>query len=150
MMSPDEKESSAILNLKQLLKRPTFHMHTRPDEIIVYQFDNLSREVLIQWVDFLRSIEDKLRPSQRILYDFRGAGPPSRFMIDRLPTIMAEMKIPQDTLSAFLVSDDLNGRFTRNALDRLPANIGKTKSFLNLAPALRWLADGIESEDKPE
>lgn len=147
MISPDEKESSAILNLKELLKRPTFHTHTRPDGIIVYQFDNLSREVLIQWVDFLRSVEDKLQQSQRILYDFRGAGPPSRFMIDRMPAIMAEMKIPEDTWSAFLVSDDLNGRFTRNALDRLPASIGKTRSFLNLAPALRWLT-GEDADDK--
>lgn len=150
MMNPNEKESSAILNLKELLKRPTFHMHTRPDGIIVYQFDNLSREVLIQWVDFLRTIEDKLKPSQRILYDFRGAGPPSRFMIDRLPAIMGEMNIPEDTWSAFLVSDDLNGRFTRNALDRLPFNIGKTKSFLNLAPAVRWLLGDHNTENSAE
>ncbi|NDJ85336.1 MAG: hypothetical protein GYB66_05585 [Chloroflexi bacterium] len=144
---PDE-ETTVIRNLKASLKRATFHEEIYPGHILLYRFDNLSREVLIQWVDYIRGKTDSLESPVRILYDFRNSGPPSRFLIDRLPAIMGELQFPENTRSAFLVDDDINGRFTRNALVSMPANIGKTQSFLNVTPALKWLKqeDVMEAE----
>jgi hypothetical protein len=139
------EDSVGISSLKEALKRSTFHVEFRPDRIIVYQFDNLSREVLIQWVEYIRTNNDAMKPPVRILYDFRESGPPSRFLMDRLPDILADLEIADDIRSAFLVDDSLTGHFTRNALTRLPDNIGPTKSFLNLTPALKWLKEGLES-----
>lgn len=142
------EDSTVISSLKEALKRSTFHVELRPDKIIVYQFDNLSREVLIQWVEYIRTHNESMKPPVRILYDFRESGPPSRFLMDRLPDILADFDIAEDIRSAFLVDDSLTGHFTRNALAKLPENIGPTKSFLNLTPALKWLKEGLERTDQ--
>jgi hypothetical protein len=144
------EDSVVISSLKEALKRSTFHVEMRPDKIIVYQFDNLSREVLIQWVEYIRTHNDTMKPPVRILYDFRESGPPSRFLMDRLPDIMADLEIAEDIRSAFLVDDSLTGHFTRNALAKLPNNIGPTRSFLNLTPALKWLNEGLEGVDEDD
>ena len=67
--------------------------------------------------------------------------------MDRLPDILADFDIANDIRSAFLVDDSLTGHFTRNALAKLPENIGPTKSFLNLTPALKWLKEGLDESD---
>lgn len=134
-----EEDSAMIRDLKESLKRATFHVEVRPDRIIVYRFDNLSRAVLIQWVDYVRTKQENMEPPVRVLFDLRGSGPPSRFMADRLPHILKDFVILEDTRSAFLVDDDLNGRFTRTALDNMPDTIGETQIFLNLSPAIKWL-----------
>ncbi len=139
-------DSPFITELKSSLKRATFHEERRPDGIIVYCFDNLSRQVLIQWIDWIRAAQGKLKSPLRILYDFRGSGPPSRFVTDRLPGLMAELEIPEDTRSAFLVDDNLNGRFTRRALEALPANVGQMQSFVNLSPAIKWLQEEVDHD----
>jgi hypothetical protein len=137
-------EELSIATLKAALKKPTFHIQVRPDRIIVTTFDNLSREVLIQWVDYIRAQDGKMKPPVRILFDFRGAGAPSRFVTDRLPGIMGELHLPDDTRAAFLFDDGTVARFTLRALGRLPNTIGKTRDFLNLAPAIKWLREGVE------
>ncbi len=144
------EDSVVISSLKEALKRSTFHVEMLPDKIVVYRFDNLSREVLIQWVEYIRTHNEAMKPPVRILYDFRESGPPSRFLMDRLPDILADLEIADDIRSAFLVDDSLTGHFTRNALSKLPENIGPTKSFLNLAPALKWLKEGLEDVDDDE
>lgn len=143
MMSPEE-DSSTISNLKAALRKATFHYEMRADNVIVYRFDNLSREVFIQWVDHFRSFQSKWTPPLRILYDFRGSGPPSRFMTDRLPGIMSELALPEDTRSAFAVDDNLNGHFTRQALAAIPKEVGETRSFVNINPAIQWLKEEVK------
>ncbi len=83
MNTNTEEESAMIRDLKASLKRATFHVNIREDQIIVYHFDNLSRAVLIQWVDYVRHNQEKMKPPVRVLFDLRGSGPPSRFMADR-------------------------------------------------------------------
>ena len=144
------EDSVVISSLKEALKRSTFHVEMLPDKIVVYRFDNLSREVLIQWVEYIRTHNEAMQPPVRILYDFRESGPPSRFLMDRLPDILSDLEIADDIRSAFLVDDSLTGHFTRNALTKLPENIGPTKSFLNLAPALKWLKEGLEDVSDDE
>ncbi|MBI5929433.1 MAG: hypothetical protein HY862_09000 [Chloroflexi bacterium] len=144
--SPDltRTEELSIAHLKAALKKPTFHVQVRRDRIIVTTFDNLSREVLIQWVDYIRSQDGKMKPPLRILFDFRGAGAPSRFISDRLPNILAELHLPEDTRCGFLFDDGTIARFTRRALMLVPQSIGITKDFLNLGPAIKWLREGVE------
>ncbi|MBZ0317106.1 MAG: hypothetical protein K8L91_11860 [Anaerolineae bacterium] len=144
--SPDltRTEELSIAHLKAALKKPTFHVNVRRDRIVVTTFDNLSREVLIQWVDYVRAQDGKMRAPVRILFDFRGAGAPSRFVFDRLPGILAELHLPDDTRCGFLFDDGTIARFTRRALTQLPSNIGVTRDFLNLGPAIKWLREGVE------
>ena len=139
-----QTEEFSIASLKASLKKPTFHVTVRPDRIVVISFDNLSREVLVQWVDYIRARDGKMRSPLRLLYDFRRAGPPSRFVFDRLPAILGELTTPEDTRVAFLLDDDSMARFTRKALEILPIKPELTKEFVNLAPAIRWLREGLE------
>lgn len=145
MMSPEE-DTGKIRDLNASLKKATFHHEVR-DGIFMYRFDNLNREVFIQWVEHFRAFQDKFPHALRILYDYRGSGPPSRFLSDRVPAIMAEFDIPDDTRLAFVVDDNLNGRFTRAALAKLPKSMGETRSFVNINPALQWLREGLETAD---
>jgi hypothetical protein len=145
LTSPEE-DTNTFKDLKASLKKATFHVEARPDRIIVYRFDNLSREVFIQWVDYARSKDGKLTPPVRMLFDFRGSGPPSRFLKDRLPAILNDLTIPADTRSAFVVDDNLNGYFTRTALESLPDTIGETRSFVNMSPAIQWLQEGLDAQ----
>lgn len=150
---PGDQTIAEIVDLKQRLKKPTFHMTERPDGIIVFAFDNLTREVLVPWADFIQAQQDKWQEPLRIMYDFRGAGAPSRFMIDRVPKILEKLEYPEDIRTAFLFDDGLMARFTRNALQALPDKVGIRREFMNLDPAVNWLLEGVnitEEDDENE
>lgn len=125
---------------KEQLKRATFHVHEIEDNVLMFQFDRLTREVLIPFADTFKQRVTKQKPPIRLLFDFRDAGAPSRYMADRLPKIFSEAELPKDARVAFVMDDVTITRFIRQALQNLTTE-GECAEFLNIDPALNWLAD---------
>lgn len=129
----------SLQEMREKLKKPSFHIEKRPDEIIVFRFDNLTRAVLVQWVDYMNAYCETWTSPLRLLYDFRGSGAPSRFFIDRVPKVFETLVFPEDVRHACLFDDGLMAHFTRSALQKIPNTVGKMEEFMNLDPAIRWL-----------
>ena len=133
-------KKTSLSEQKQQLHRSTFHVHNVDNGVIVFQFEALSREVLIPFIDYVRAM--KIKSPVRIMFDFRGAGAPSRYIIDRLPQVLGEIKFPEDTRIGFVNDDMMTTRFVRKMLDDLPEGVGELREFINYDPAMHWLEDG--------
>lgn len=135
------KKDSPLNQVKENLKRTTFHTETLDNNIVSFRFDALTREVLIPWVDMLQSNHSKWIDPIRLILDFRGAGAPSRYMIDRVPKALESLLMPPSTKIACLIDDNREAQFLHNAIEKWPTSIGKVEKFLNIDPALHWLID---------
>lgn len=134
-------EKTSLSEQKRQLHRSTFHVHNSKNGVVVFQFETLSREVLIPFMDYIRSM--KIKSPARIMFDFRGAGAPSRYIIDRLPQVLSEIKFPEDTRIGFVNDDMMTARFIGKMLDDLPEGMAEFGEFINYDPAMNWLGDGV-------
>lgn len=85
----------------------------------------------------------KITAPVRIMFDFRGAGAPSRYITDRLPQVLAEIEFPAKTRIGFVNDDMMTARFTRKLLDDLPEDKVEFGEFINYDPAMKWLEGGV-------
>lgn len=143
------KDSRSLQEHKADLHRETFHVQQIDDRITAYQFERLSREVLIQWGDLVRVERDNFPEPIRILFDFRGAGAPSRYMVDRMPRIFEDLNFPDNTRIAVVMDDDRTARFVHNAVAQWP-DMGQVEEFINIDPAIQWLTDELPKESQDE
>ncbi len=133
------KDSEKLAQTKADLHRQTVHISQFDDGVIVFQFEALTREIFIPFGDYLRVQHTKWEAPVRLVLDFRGAGAPSRFMIDRAPRIFDEISLPEDTRIACLVDDSSLGHLIHLSLENWREYIPQMDEFLNFDPALNWL-----------
>jgi hypothetical protein len=136
-----KKNKTSLSEQKRQLHRSTFHVHVIEEGVTVFQFESLTRQVLIPFMDHILSM--KMRSPARIMFDFRSAGPPSRYMLDRLPQVLDEIKFPEDTRIGFVNDDMMTARFIRKMLDDLPKDMCEFGEFINYDPAMDWLKKSV-------
>ena len=134
-----KEDSPKLAQTKADLRRQTVHISTLEQGILLFQFEALTREIFIPFGDYLRTEHPKWTAPVRLIFDFRDAGVPSRFMIDRAPRIFIDIDLPEDTRIACLVDDNSLGHLIHRALESWRKSIPQINSFLNFDPALDWL-----------
>lgn len=135
------EDSEKLAQTKANLHRQTFHISETDDGVIVFRFEALTREIFIPFGDYLRATHEKWGAPVRLVFDFRGSGAPSRFMIDRAPRIFDELSLPEDTRVACLVDDSSLGHLIHLSLENWRSYIPHMDEFLNFDPALNWLLE---------
>lgn len=149
--SQEKEDSPRLKRQKKQLHRETFHLKTVEGGITLFRFERLSREVLIQWGDLVRVQKQDFPQPVRLLFDFRGAGAPSRYMADRMPRVLEDLALPENTRVAYLIDDSRLAQFIHNAVANWPFAETQIQSFINYDPALNWLAeDGTSPPDDAE
>jgi hypothetical protein len=138
MMMTEEKESPKLSQVKQTLKRASFHAKKNEHGIWVIRFEALSRGILIQFVDYIGAKQKEFGSPLRLMLDFRGAGAPSRYMVERVPAAMSEL-LPPDSRIAYITDGNLESRFVHNAMQTW--QVGEIEEFVNYDPAMRWLLE---------
>jgi hypothetical protein len=113
----------------------------RPDGIIYTRFEDLSRRSIEAWMAMVRATDGKLRPPVRLLYDFRDAGAPSRFLLDSIGPFVEGLQIPPATRHAYLFRPGPYSRFATSIVRRMPAKVGVVKVFYEERQARNWLLD---------
>ena len=134
-----KEDSAKLAQTKANLHRQTVHISQIQDGVILFQFEALTREIFIPFGDYLRVQHEKWQPPVRLIFDFRSAGIPSRFMIDRAPRLFTEISLPADTRIACLVDDSTTGHLIHLALEKWREIIPQIDEFLNFDPAIVWL-----------
>lgn len=119
----------------------TIHITRLQEGVVVIQFDDFSRSVVEQWAAFIKASDGKLSSPHRVLYDFRKAGPPSPYALQRVGPVMQSIHIPDDTKSAHLYKSALDTQFTKSIIRMMPNYVGKVRAFDDYQRALQWLRD---------
>lgn len=136
-----KEDSAKLAQTKANLHRQTVHISQIQDGVILFRFEALTREIFIPFGDYLRIEHEKWQAPVRLIFDFRGAGVPSRFMIDRAPRVFTEISLPDDTRIACLVDDSSLSRLIHLALEKWREIVPQIDEFLNFDPALAWLLE---------
>lgn len=135
------EDSPKLAETKANLHRPTVQISQLENDIILFQFEALTREIFIPFGDYLRTEHQNWETPIRLIFDFRGAGVPSRFMIDRAPRIFTEINLANDTRIACLVDDNSIGHLIHRALEKWRESVPQISSFLNFDPAIEWMLE---------
>jgi hypothetical protein len=118
-----------------------FTITLRPDGIIVTRLHNFRRSTIEAWMGYVRARDGKMHSPLRMLFDFRDAELPSKFLLDIIGPFFAELTIPEDTRNAYLFPVGPYQTFGRSLMQRLPPKVGELKEFISLEDAVAWLLE---------
>src|SRR5690606_7440951 len=119
---------------EQLIK-----IYGREDGILVFQFTNLGRTAMEQFLDYLKNYDQPMPPVLRILFDLRACGYPSNFSIELHSTVFTLQKFPTDMKAAYLIPTTVNAMIYESFRRRVPSRIAKTRIFTQEELAIGWL-----------
>lgn len=121
-----------------------FDIFVRDDRIIQVTLYSFARRAVQNWMDYVKEHDGKLRPPVRMLYDFREAGLPSRYLLDTINPFMKTLTIPANTRNAYLFPAEY-ARFSMSFIRRMPPEAGLFRVFNDEKAAVDWLLS--EEED---
>ncbi len=121
-----------------------FEVFVRDDRIIQTNLHSFARRYVENWMAYVKSHDGKLKPPVRMLYDFREAGLPSRYVLEIIGPFMKTLIIPEDTRSAYIFPS-AQARFSMSFMRRLPPEAGAVRVFNDEESAVEWLL--AEKED---
>lgn len=109
--------------------------------IVIISFDSFEEHVVDQWAEFITSSSRYLGSQHRVLYDFRAAGAPSQYALERVGPVLASIVIPPDTRTAHLYQSERDMRYTQLIRRQMPSKVGAVRAFFRLEQALEWLLE---------
>lgn len=111
-----------------------------PHGIIAYTLSDFSRKTIEAWGNYVLSNKDNLPDRIRVLYDLRQCGMATNFVLEYQDRILAQVNLPDDTRSAYLVgSDHFQQLWTRHIQRGVKSDLAKLKTFTNYEAAVAWL-----------
>lgn len=125
---------------KIIVAQEGFSVALRPDNIIVVTLEDMRRQTIELWMNYVRTHDGKMRAPVRLLYDLRKSGPPSRFLLDVIGPFMSELTIPADTRNAYVYERGPYASFSDSFVRRMPAKAGDVRTFTDFEQAVKWLS----------
>ena len=125
------------------MSKQGFDVFVRDDRIIQITLHSFARRIVQDWMDYVKVHDGKLKPPVRMLYDFRKAGLPSRYLLDTINPFMKTLTIPEDTRNAYLFPTEY-ARFSMSFIRRMPLEVGACRVFTDEAIAVEWLLNETE------
>lgn len=127
MMTTDEKKLFEVIFMKD-------------QGIVRFVFSSFTRQTIDQWAEYVYERNGKLRSPMRSLYDFTHVlGLPTPYLNQTTTKVMNEIQIPDDTRTAYLVTNALQLTYYRLLKRRMPKRVGLVEIFLTEADAIAWL-----------
>lgn len=116
-----------------------FTVDLLPERIIYFKFADFKRNTVDSWAAYVKTRDGKLVAPVRSIYDLRGAGYPTPYMLDVSVRLMEVLQIPADTRSAYMVEDRMHMAFGMVLARRMPKRAGLVRIFIHQEEAKRWL-----------
>jgi hypothetical protein len=107
--------------------------------IVIITFDSFAQEVVDQWAAFITNSSKHLGEQHRILYDFRTAGIPSPYALERVGPVLAQVSVPKDTRTAHVYRTPADMHYTDQIIELMPKQVGEVRAFCRFDEALGWL-----------
>jgi hypothetical protein len=121
----------------------TFKVELVDSWLVRFTFFNLSRRAVDAWAVYVRERDGQATAALRVLYDLRQAGFPTPYATQLSLQVMAELRVPAGTRTAYLVSNRIQLAYYQLLARRMPPAVGEVKVFMEEAAVLKWLrADG--------
>jgi len=116
-----------------------FKVELLPERIILFDFFDFKRETVDKWAEHVKAQDGKMLAPLRVMYNFRGAGYPTPYLLKVSVVMMETLQIPEDTRTAYMVQDRSHVAFGMVVARKMPRRAGLVRVFINQDEAKAWL-----------
>lgn len=143
----DQKKTTQDKSAPQ--KQRLLDVSVRPDGIVVFKFQKLSRTAMEQYNAYVHKFNGQYPDPLRMIYDFRGAGLPGLAFLQKHTDLIKDLQIPERTRWAYIVDRQIHKQFVRSMVNRLPDFGSGYKTFVDEDEAIMWLMQPFEEDPSP-
>ncbi|MGB1288488.1 MAG: hypothetical protein ACPG7F_18280 [Aggregatilineales bacterium] len=127
-------------------KKP-LHIYYHNQHILVFDFHDLSTKAARHWGAICLKYNGQYPDPLRVLYDFRGCGFPSLYIIAYERLIAPQIIFPTDVQHAYLIEHQLQDEWAKEFIISLPEHV-KTRMFDEYSKndAIAWLMEKLADD----